>query len=78
MNTARHVQDIMTRRVRVARPGQPLVELVELFSDGGLHHLPVVDGALRVVGMITQSDVVAALFKASHRPPTPVPSHPAP
>ncbi|MFO6419995.1 HPP family protein [Hylemonella sp. W303a] len=80
MNTARHVQDIMTRRVRVARPAQPLVELVELFSDGGLHHLPVVDEALRVVGMITQSDVVAALFKASHRPlaPTPVPSHPAP
>jgi CBS domain-containing membrane protein len=77
MNTARHVQDIMTRRVRVARPAQPLVELVELFSDGGLHHLPVVDEALRVVGMITQSDVVAALFKASQRPLTSVTPAPA-
>lgn len=64
MHNARYVQDIMTRRVRVARPEQPLVELVEAFSDGGLHHMPVVDSDLRVVGMITQSDVVAALFKA--------------
>ncbi len=63
MSTARHVEEIMTRKVRVARPAQPMVELVGLFSDGGLHHMPVVDDGERVVGMITQSDVVAALFK---------------
>lgn len=64
MSTARRVEDIMTRRVRSARPEQPIGELVGLFSDGGLHHMPVVDGAQRVVGMITQSDVVAALFRS--------------
>jgi CBS domain-containing membrane protein len=63
MSTARYVHDIMTRRVRVSRPEQPMVDLVTLFSDGGLHHLPVVDDQLRVVGMITQSDLVAALFR---------------
>lgn len=63
MSTARYVADIMTRKVRVARPEQLMVDLVGLFSDGGLHHMPVVDDQLRVVGMITQSDVVAALFK---------------
>lgn len=63
MHTARYVADIMTRRVRTARPEQPMVDLVGLFSDGGLHHMPVVDEQYRVVGMITQSDVVAALFK---------------
>lgn len=63
MSTARYVQDIMTRRVRVSRPEQPMVDLVGLFSDGGLHHLPVVDADLRVIGMITQSDLVAALFR---------------
>lgn len=62
MSTARYVDDIMTRRVRSARPEQPIGDLVGLFSDGGLHHMPVVDAAQRVVGMITQSDVVAALF----------------
>jgi len=53
----------MTSKVRVARPEQPMVDLVGLFSDGGLHHMPVVDAQHRVVGMITQSDLVAALFK---------------
>ena len=62
MSTARYVEDIMTRKVRAARPEQPIGELVGLFSDGGLHHMPVVDDTQRVVGMITQSDVVAALF----------------
>ncbi|HCY17455.1 MAG: hypothetical protein A2Z93_10670 [Curvibacter sp. GWA2_64_110] len=63
MSTARYVEDIMTSKVRAARPDQPMVDLVGLFSDGGLHHMPVVDAQYRVVGMITQSDLVAALFK---------------
>jgi CBS domain-containing membrane protein len=62
MSTARWVHEIMTSRVRVARPEQAIADLVGLFSDGGLHHMPVVDEAQRVVGMVTQSDVVAALF----------------
>lgn len=64
MTQARQVRDIMTQRVRTARPEQPLVELVPLFSDRGLHHMPVVDDQQRVVGIITQSDMVAALFQA--------------
>lgn len=63
MSTARYVEEIMTAKVRAARPDQPMVDLVSLFSDGGLHHMPVVDHQNKVVGMITQSDVVAALFK---------------
>ena len=63
MSTARYVADIMTRKVRVARPEQLMVDLVAQFSDGGLHHMPVVNEQLHVVGMLTQSDMVAALFK---------------
>lgn len=59
---AARVEEIMTREVRVARPQRPLADIVEAFSDGGLHHLPVLDTHDRVVGMITQSDMVAALF----------------
>ena len=62
MSTARVVAEIMSARVRSARPGQSLADLVGAFSDGGLHHLPVADEDGRLVGMITQSDVVAALF----------------
>jgi CBS domain-containing membrane protein len=31
-------------------------------ADAGLHHLPVVDEAGHLVGMVTQSDVMAAMF----------------
>lgn len=65
MSTARYVEEIMTRKVRFARPEQAMVDLVGLFSDGGLHHMPVIDDQNRVVGMITQSDLVAALFKTA-------------
>jgi len=65
------VQALMTHEVRVAHPGQPLVDLMAAFSDGGRHHLPVVDERRRLVGMVTQSDMVAALFRAGlERPGT--------
>jgi len=58
------VRDLMTRAVAVARAGQPIVELARAFSDGGLHHVPVLDEDRRVVGMVTQSDLVAALLRS--------------
>ena len=66
------VADVMTRDVLTAAPSQELVELVRAFSDGGRHHLPVVDGDGTLVGMVTQSDMVAALFRAGlERAPAP-------
>jgi CBS domain-containing membrane protein len=61
------VESLMTREVRTARRYQSLYELVDAFSDGGLHHMPVVEGE-QLVGIITQSDMVAALFNLALRP----------
>jgi CBS domain-containing membrane protein len=58
------VEQMMTRNVRAARPEQAVSELVPLFSDGGFHHLPVLDAQKHVIGMVTQSDLVAALYRA--------------
>lgn len=66
MNNARVVAEIMSSPVRSAQPGQALADLVGAFSDGGVHHMPVADEG-RLVGMITQSDVVAALFAGEGR-----------
>jgi CBS domain-containing membrane protein len=57
------VRRMMTSQVVTARPEQPIVELITLFSDGGRHHLPVIDARHRLVGMVTQSDMVAALYR---------------
>ena len=32
-------------------------------TDKGLPHIPIVDGQRKVVGIITQSDMLAALYK---------------
>jgi CBS domain-containing membrane protein len=52
-----------------------MVDLMPAFSDGGRHHLPVVDDHHKLVGMVTQSDMVAALFRAGlERPASSGPS----
>ncbi|RZT42950.1 HPP family protein [Cupriavidus agavae] len=62
------VRDLMTRTVVTARADQPIVELAQAFSDGGLHHVPVLDTDRRVVGILTQSDLVAALLRNTATP----------
>lgn len=57
------VGQIMSKNVRSAGAGQPIVELVPLLSDSGLHHIPVIDDERRLCGMVTQSDLVAALYR---------------
>lgn len=59
------VGQIMTRQVRVASAERPIAELVPLFSATGHHHLPIVGESARLVGILTQSDLVKAL---SHGP----------
>ena len=59
---AETVGQIMTAQVRTAHAGTPVAELVRLLSDQGMHHVPVVDDEQRVIGMVTQSDLIAALY----------------
>jgi CBS domain-containing membrane protein len=59
------VGQIMTAQVRVASEDRHVVELLPLFSEGGHHHIPIIDKKRRLVGMITESDFVRALYRAS-------------
>jgi CBS domain-containing membrane protein len=56
------VRDVMTRDVATVTEAMPIALVMRLMLDTGHHHLPVAadDGALR--GMVTQSDLIAALF----------------
>ena len=49
----------------MASADRPLSELVPLFADTGHHHIPIIDDDKRLVGIITQSDVVSALAQGS-------------
>ncbi len=56
------VSTCMTREVLSVVPSTPVSSLVRPLSDGGLHQIPVLDASRQVVGTITQSDMVAALY----------------
>jgi CBS domain-containing membrane protein len=57
------VGQIMTRQVRVASAERPIQALVPLFSSSGHHHVPIIGERNRLVGIVTQTDLVAALAR---------------
>ena len=57
------VGQIMSRRVRVASAERPISELVPVFAATGHHHIPIIDAEQRLVGIVTQSDLVAAVCR---------------
>ena len=56
---------VMTTDVCSVRTDTAMTELVPLFAHSGHHHIPVIDGDRKVVGMITESDVIAGLYSRS-------------
>ncbi len=59
------VGQIMASPAFTVREDAYIASLVPLLSDKGLHHIPVVNAERRLVGIITQSDLIAALYAGS-------------
>lgn len=57
------VGQIMTRAVTAAHIDMPITALVHMLAEKAIHHIPVLDDTRRVVGIVTPSDVNAALYK---------------
>ena len=62
------VGQIMSQPVQTAQTGQLVMELVPLFSQGGHHHIPILDDRQRLMGIVTQTDLVRALAGALQVP----------
>jgi CBS domain-containing membrane protein len=58
------VGQIMRAEPVVAQLDTPIVDLVPLMADSGFHHIPIVDREQRFAGIVTQSDLVAALYES--------------
>lgn len=56
------VRDVMTADARCVLVSTPIARVVQVMAETGHHHVPVVDADGKLAGMVTQSDVVAALF----------------
>ena len=53
------VRDLMTRALVTVHPEDTLLRARELMLAHRVHHLPVVDGESRFVGLLTQHDLLA-------------------
>ncbi|KVK98796.1 HPP family protein [Burkholderia cepacia] len=57
------VASVMTRDVAYVPETMPITALVPLLTHSGHHHIPVVDESHRLVGIITQTDLVTGLYR---------------
>ncbi|MEW6039148.1 MAG: HPP family protein [Pseudomonadota bacterium] len=58
------VGQIMTAPVVTARQDAHIAELARLLSEYGIHQVPIVDERGKLVGLVTQTDLIAALYRS--------------
>jgi CBS domain-containing membrane protein len=64
LEKAETVGQIMARHPKTARAGAPILDLVPLLADSGMHHVLIVGEDGCFVGIVSQSDLVAALYQS--------------
>ena len=67
----KRVIDVMTRDVRIANPNQTIREIASAMADADVGSLPVGEND-RLVGMITDRDIVLRAVAQGRDPKTPV------
>ena len=68
------VGQIMRKNMLLAYEDQPVIELVKSMSDGAVHAVAVVDATRKLVGVLTQSDLIAALYESNLQSASTLPS----
>lgn len=59
------VGQVMRKNMPCASEDQPIIDLVKSMSDGAVHAFAVIDASRRLVGVLTQSDLIAALYESN-------------
>jgi signal-transduction protein with cAMP-binding, CBS, and nucleotidyltransferase domain len=60
------IKEIMTSPLISIRPEQSIFECAKLMSEHHIHHLPVIDEDLKVVGMISATDFLVVAEALGH------------
>ena len=65
------VSQCMQRQTPTCRADWPVTYLLQMLTDTDVHRLPVVDEHRRLLGIVSQTDLLAALFRMSLQSPAP-------
>ena len=57
------VGQIMMRSVRTASNTMHIVELIPMLTQYGMRHIPIVDAERRLIGIVSNSDLIAGLYR---------------
>ncbi len=63
IDNGRQVGEIMSRNVLTENVETPISVLIKKLSDLGMHHVPIVNQESQLVGMVTQSDLIASMYQ---------------
>lgn len=61
------VRELMSTTVLFARTDHGLLEVSRLFDQMGIHHLPVINDAGQIIGMLSANDALKALTSLCSR-----------
>jgi len=70
------VRDVMTREVVTARPATPLADVADTLVRERLRAIPVIDDIGRVLGIVTDRQVMTHFLPALEDPSAPQPRRP--
>ena len=62
----RPVSDLMTRKLVTCATGEDALAILERMTEGRFRHLPVVDDAGEMIGLVSIGDAVSARLKELH------------
>jgi CBS domain-containing membrane protein len=57
------VGQIMMRQTRTASEHMHIIELMPLLAEYGMRHIPIINAERRLVGVVSNSDLVAGLYR---------------
>lgn len=60
------VGQIMTQHATIAHQERHAIDLMRIFTETGHHHIPIVDDANRITGIVTQSDFLRFLNQRNY------------
>ena len=67
LNRRLHIDQLMRRPPITVSGTQPIERAVSLMTQHGIHALPVIEGSDRLLGILTTTDIIAAVLKAERR-----------